>query len=869
MKNWTTQSEQRLTEYLEERVTREGFEGEEAAELKDDLRRHIYEEVEKSEAAVIGLTHLENLLARLDAGYRPVEDWMWEVPVSREQGGFSKWTFGVVMPLGVLLIELLTTFCGSGLFSPVPTWWHAGWIALVPILNTWLMRGTGKESTRGAAAGVTLVTTLFYGLLFLPIIHMSLISLIFFGLGLIPLTPVLAGIFSWIIGRRARLASPEPSLFKRGWRLGVLASVSVLLALEGQAVWTRVNLVAAQGVGQRSLAAVSRLRGFHSERTLLKACYERGGFMGSRTDLSGWVASTWGSLPEIVGINGVGLSSPEKARDVFFRVTGKPFNSLKPPRDQTGLSLAGRDGMNDFEFDDHLGSDKVAMRLKNLDLSESRMDVHVDAASRIGYGEWTLVFKNDSWRAKEARCLVKLPAGGRVSRLTLWVNGEPREAAFSTISKVKAAYKAVAVVQRRDPVLVNVVGPDTVMVQCFPVPEHGEMKIRLGVSAPLQQGRWELPYVVERNFGFTEPLENAVWLQGDCEFELSGAGKSQKSVQDGTGRSLVARLDPASLLVSGTAVCADSLPEAAALVWCEDPFAKPEERFLVREPTTEQRPAVSQVVVLIDGSAALAPAKDWIVKTLGSQQSGGVTMVLADDHARRVSLKELETYSFTGGRDNEPALRECLRLARESGGPIVWIHGPQAVGLSQSEALLQELERGAVRPVIHEIAAAAGPNRLVEAIYQTGCIQNIPTQHGPERDFAQLLTDLRTGYQAAAWTWKRAATLESNSGIKVWDHLARLWAASTAESMSSPLTDAGRAELAARYQLVTRFSGAVVLETQQQYDEHGLTPADGSATPKIPIVPEPSTNLLVLLTSAAALLRRRREPCEQGLISEV
>ena len=49
---------------------------------------------------------------------------------------------------------------------------------------------------------------------------------------------------------------------------------------------------------------------------------------------------------------------------------------------------------------------------------------------------------------------------------------------------------------------------------------------------------------------------------------------------------------------------------------------------------------------------------------------------------------------------------------------------------------------------------------------------------------------------------------------------------------------AARAELAARYQLVTPFSGAVVLETQQQYADHGLTPADGDATPKVPSVPE-------------------------------
>ena len=78
-----------------------------------------------------------------------------------------------------------------------------------------------------------------------------------------------------------------------------------------------------------------------------------------------------------------------------------------------------------------------------------------------------------------------------------------------------------------------------------------------------------------------------------------------------------------------------------------------------------------------------------------------------------------------------------------------------------------------------------------------------------------------------------------------------------AAGLRSPLA-AARSELAARYQLVTPFSGAVVLETQQQYKDHGLTPADGDATPKVPSVPEPSTGLLVMLATAAAMLRRKR-----------
>ena len=61
-----------MTEYLQERSLREGLTGEEAADLKADLRSHIHEEAERSEGETIGLMHLENILGRLDAGYRPI-----------------------------------------------------------------------------------------------------------------------------------------------------------------------------------------------------------------------------------------------------------------------------------------------------------------------------------------------------------------------------------------------------------------------------------------------------------------------------------------------------------------------------------------------------------------------------------------------------------------------------------------------------------------------------------------------------------------------------------------------------------------------------------------------------------------------------
>jgi hypothetical protein len=857
MKNWTTQAEQRLSEYLRERTAREGLMGDDAAELKEDLRSHIHEEAEHSEHETIGLMHLEQILGKLDAGYRPAPQGL---PVKRANGfrRFLKGLFGVALPLGVLVFEMISSFCGSTFFDPVPTIWHALLVALVPLVNGWqMLEGRGGDGLRGVASGIALVTALFYGLLFLPIIHLSIIALIFLGMGLLSLTPVLTAIATWRIGRDTRNEAGDGRKYQTGWRIGVAAGIAAFCLLEAAPLWTRANLTSAMAGGRNS-GAVDRLRAFHSERVLLKACYEGNRGTSMATDISGWIWTGWRIPAAMIGESSNGLHDSEKTRDVFFRVTGKPYNSLKPPKGSRGGMLRGWDTTAGVDFDDHLGGDSVAVRLRGLDLAESRFDGHLDSVSRLGYGEWTMVFKNDAARPQEARCQVRLPRDGRVSRLTLWVNGEPREAAFSTVSKVKAAYKAVAVVQQRDPVLVNVVGPDTVMVQCFPVPAHGSMKIRLGVTAPLDEGHWELPRIVERNFGTTDSLEHAVWLQGDNGFSLTDSAGKHSAARDGAGYSLNSAA-PADAVEKGAAACVDKLPLEPAVVWCEDRFAKPEERFLIREPVTVKQPAADKIVVVIDGSASMNAVKKRLADAIGEASDEGLTLILADDGARRVGLSEIRSHRFTGGRDNEPALREAIRLARETGAPVLWIHGPQAVGLAQSEAIQQALERGTLHPVIYEVEAVPGPNRLAEAIYRSGCLRRGPAWMEPEKNLARFLKELRMEQTKPAWNWKRAAHCDGLAGSKVWDQLARFWAVTAVEDSSLVMTDAARAELAALYQTVTPFSGAVVLETQAQYTEHGLTPADGDATPKIPSVPEPSSSLLIILAAAASLLRRKRE----------
>ena len=92
------------------------------------------------------------------------------------------------------------------------------------------------------------------------------------------------------------------------------------------------------------------------------------------------------------------------------------------------------------------------------------------------------------------------------------------------------------------------------------------------------------------------------------------------------------------------------------------------------------------------------------------------------------------------------------------------------------------------------------------------------------------------------------------------DHIARLWANERVlELMRSRGDRAEAVALATRYRLVTPVSGAVVLETKQQYDESRLTPVSQAT---VPTVPEPHEWALLLIACAALswwVWRRRHQ----------
>ena len=104
---------------------------------------------------------------------------------------------------------------------------------------------------------------------------------------------------------------------------------------------------------------------------------------------------------------------------------------------------------------------------------------------------------------------------------------------------------------------------------------------------------------------------------------------------------------------------------------------------------------------------------------------------------------------------------------------------------------------------------------------------------------------------------ERISRAEIAGAVKAADrHVARLWGREEIERLRAIPTQWLDAEkLAVQLQLVTPVSGAVVLETQEQYDRHGLKPVDPAT---VPVVPEPGTVALLLMGAGWFGSRRMR-----------
>jgi hypothetical protein len=854
MTNWTNSAKSRLEAYFTQIHADLQASGVDVAEVTEDLRRHIEQEAAALNLAVVTEQDVGNILGRIGAPEMarvltatppPAPAVAKGEPPARRPGSVL-FFFGFILPLGTILFEFLTGACAAVLFDPLPTFAHVLLTLAVPLSNLWIWlclreRAAARPVWMGLANGLSVGVALVYGLMLIPASPFAAIGVLFYGAGLVPLAPYLALFVAIVLGTRlaAKLQRRLPPRWWTGFGIGfaVLAIFTLPLFLTKLGM----QMAVAEEVATRT-KGISLLRACGQDEEILRTCYGRSGRSGELYN--------WGTP---IG--------QEAARKLYYQVRGRAFNSVMPPK-----LYAGRARWTlleqEFTWDNDQGGDAVAGRVKGLSLMSSRQDIVTEPDAGLAYLEWTMEFKNTSLRQREARTQLLLPPGSVVSRLTLWINGEEREAAFGGRNQVKDAYKQV-VTARHDPVLVTTCGPDRVLVQCFPVPPSGgTMKARIGITAPIvltnrANGFLRLPSLIERNFSIQDDLRHLVWIDSpellSCVSPMLIADSSKAGLHSLRGSLSDKQLaDPTCTVVVQRNPGVDQ-------VWARDTR---QENSIVRQRTIE-KPIESPgaVVLVVDGTAGMDAARTTMAKALPKLPKGVEFSVLvaydgvqgsmnlhkADDNALNEAATLLRRSTSEGGHDNVPALVRAWDMAsRHKNGMVIWVHGPQPELFDTFEELKQLFERRAGGIDLVTIQCSPGPNRLLEKLDGAAGVRSLLRAGDLEQDLGRLFATLAPGHTVVALARERVtpAASEAETGRESSLQLVRLWASDECARLRNRQHDREAMTLAVLYQLVTPVSGAVVLETQAQYDRAGLQPVPPTS---VPMIPEPSAAALLLL----------------------
>lgn len=828
---WTDAAKKELDRHME--GARSGLEGTGAdpSEVVEDLRRHVQEEALSSKLSIVTDQDVRRILARL--GPVTTEPAAAAVPLSKVSRTAA--LVGAAVGAIALAVECFTHMC-SGLFvDPIPTAGHIALIAMVPagLGGCWLMEGR-RRPTDGSLqfiASFCLGISLYYSLMFAPIFPFAVIGLMYMGLGILPMAPMLSAVGAFVTYRALAARTPDRGLKRLAAGLGV--ALVIFVGIEAPQTLTRTGLSwSASDDAAKARRGTSLLRRLGNEEILRRACYQRAGRVSD-------LFTMFFAGPPV---------SPDKARLVYYRVYGAAFNSAPPPKQM------GRRWMDDDSFwDPEQGGEAVGNRIPDLALSASRLDGSVDAAAALGYLEWTMVFRNDSHLQQEARALISLPPGGAVSRVTLWIDGEEREAAFGGRGQVKRAYEAV-VRQRRDPVLVTTRGSDRAMVQLFPVPPGGEMKVRLGITAPvapLSPERWalQLPSIGERNFGVKD-LRHSVWIES--KRPLAAPTLKPEGAPGGATalRGAVSDDD----LSSGYSILLTESPSPSA--GGSNPLGGS-----VRQTITSRVEKIP-VMLVVDGSAPMAAGIKSIAQVLREAPVDSAFVAANDELLEWTGAEaasKLAALKALGGQDNVPALLRAWDAAAAKNGIVVWIHGSLPVALTSSEGLRQRWERRPEGPRILELVAGGRANAVLGELDGLSRITQVPRAGKIDEDF-RLLLDRFGGRRPAVEILRESG---AGPGTRTSAHLARLWALDEVRRLLASGTAESRAkaaDLSVRHRLVTPVSGAVVLESAEQYKNAGLEAPDSTKGPAVPVVPEPETWALLLVSGAAFLWWLRKRP---------
>lgn len=754
--------------------------------------------------------------------------------------------FGVILPALAISIEHWSHICAQSLLDPLPTKWHVLFASLVPVSNffTWLAIRVNLEPFFVPLAllnGIAVGTALFYTILFLPALPIAIPLLIVLGAGLLPMSPLLALISSMKAGKILELLKPAGmwSEVKAIKHVGHVIAIGLLLGIELPSATTRIAMEMASHQ-KTAPQALAFLRTFGDKEVMLRMCYERS---KESADIIGGLAELVHPVP------------PEQARNLFYRVTGKPFNSLAvassaratirhsllrmmDEAEAQGLENSERlSSGDDFDFDPDVAGEVVGGVARGVDLASSNFSVSVDSKAAVAHMDWQMRLANSSDLQREARAQILLPPGAVLNEAILRVHGVDRPAVFGKKSSVRAAYQAV-VRQKKDPLLVTTCGPNRLLVQCFPVQPHDEMQLRLGLAVPLKltsssDGDLVLPAFIERNF--QTPAAHTVHLTSTSPISQNSFLK----VSSPTNGSYTANGHVTQeMLGSFETAIRCSRDEQCKTVVCTAVSHAPD---LYQELQAVREGPPAELIAVIDGSVEMQAYLNEIAEAL-SRLPSNVSINIVTDGSNDLApfassgtdsfsraVQSLKSFHCVGGQDDSPVLLAAARqIAGNNHAAILWIHSAQPVLLNETKSYRKQLQEGLKDTQLFDVQIHAGPNRVVETLDRAANYHLVCRMGTVRGDLDRLIGEWKG--TLPVYSLLRQVNFEhtpASLDVAQSRDVASLWVAdevrrAVLNNLPGELSEAE--VLAAKCRVVTPLTGAVVLETDEDYRRNKLSP---------------------------------------------
>ena len=210
MSEWTDSAKRLWADYEQQTLAALEGTGADPQEVLEDFKRHIEEEVATAKLGVVTEGDLRRILAKIGpssapklaptaAPPAPLQSSPWRKPP-----GFLLLILGVILPAITIVFEWFTGISADVLFDPIPTWFHIVIVTLVPIGNGWLWLATRRRSADhekllGWLNGFLLGVCIYYSILYVVFAPIACMGILYFGLGLIPLTPYLTLIATFVL----------------------------------------------------------------------------------------------------------------------------------------------------------------------------------------------------------------------------------------------------------------------------------------------------------------------------------------------------------------------------------------------------------------------------------------------------------------------------------------------------------------------------------------------------------------------------------------------------------------------------------------------------------------------------------------------